>query len=213
MLTRIGVTGGIGSGKSEVCSILSSLGVTVLSADLIARQLSDSDPDIRKKIISAFGDRSYDANTGILRREYIASIVFDNAGKLRLLNSIVHPPVLDAVDREIRQLEKNGLTGYIVVEAPLMFESRLNKRLDYVLTVAADEPHRIERVRLRSHLTEAQIRSRMESQIPPDEAAAASDFIVHNDASLDELRKKVVFFHTIFSALKPQTAKNHEHTR
>jgi dephospho-CoA kinase len=82
-----------------------------------------------------------------------------------------------------------------------------------VLTVAANESHRIERVRSRSHLTEAQIRLRMQNQMSPDEAMAASDFVIHNDASIDELRKNVVFFHTIFSALKPQKPRDHEHTR
>ncbi len=213
MLTRIGVTGGIGSGKSEVCKIISSFGVSVFSADLIARRLTDSDPAIREKIISLFGANSYNPASGTLNRELVASFVFGNSQNLLALNSIVHPAVVKAVDEEIQSIEKNKESGYLVVEAPLMFESGLNKKLDYVLTVAAEDALRIERVRQRSNLTEEQIRLRMENQIPVEEAMAASDFVLHNDGTADELRRKVVFFHSIFSTLKPYTKRNHGHPR
>ena len=213
MLTRIGVTGGIGSGKSEVCKIISSFEVPVFSADLIARRLTDSDPAIREKIISLFGANSYNPASGTLNRELVASFVFGNRQNLLALNSIVHPAVVKAVDEEIQSIEKNKESGYIVVEAPLMFKSGLNKKLDYVLTVAAEEALRIERVRQRSNLTEQQIRLRMENQIPVEEAMAASDFVLHNDGTADELRRKVVFFHSIFSTLKPYTKRNHGHPR
>ena len=213
MLTRIGVTGGIGSGKSEVCKIISSFEVPVFSADLIARRLTDSDPAIRKKIVSLFGDESYNPVSGTLSREYVASLVFGNRKNLTALDSIVHPPVLKTVDDEIQTIEKKQKTGYIVVEAALMFESGLNKKLDYVLTVEVEEVLRIDRVRGRSNLTEEQIRLRIENQIPIDEAIAKSDFVLHNNGTADELHRKVVFFHSLFSTLKPQTKRNHGHPR
>jgi len=213
MLTRIGVTGGIGSGKSEVCKIISSFDVPFISADLIARRLTDSDPEIKRKIIARFGLGSYAAVTGTLNRAYIASLVFGNRENLLALNAIVHPPVLNSVDKEIQAIEKKQKTDYIIVEAALMFESGLNKKLDYVLTVAAEEALRTERVHKRSNLTEEQIRLRMENQIPVEEAIAASDFVLHNNGSVVELQRKVVFFHSIFSTLKPHTKRNHGHSR
>jgi dephospho-CoA kinase len=213
MLTRIGVTGGIGSGKSEVCKIISSFEVPVLSADLIARRLTDSDSAIRKKIISLFGSDAYDSASGALNRDYVASLAFGKRENILTLDSIVHPAVLKTVEEEIRTIENKQKTGYLVVEAPLMFESGLNKKLNYVLTVAAEETLRIERTRNRSNLTEEQIRLRMDNQIPVEEAIAASDFVLHNNGSVDDLRRNVVFFHSIFSALKPHAEKNHGHPR
>jgi len=213
MLTRIGVTGGIGSGKSEVCKILSSIGVPFVSADLIARRLTDADPSIKKKIIARFGFESYVAATSTLDRAHIASLVFGNRENLLALNAIVHPPVLKSVDDEASAIEKIHKSGYLIVEAALMFESGLNKNLDYVLTVAAEEALRIDRLRRRSNLTDEQIRSRMENQIPVDQAIESSDFVLHNNGSVKELQEKVTFFHTIFSALKPQTKRDHGHSR
>src|SRR3989304_2199237 len=146
MLTRIGVTGGIGSGKSEVCGRFAALGITTLSADRIAHQLTDSDPIIRKKIVARFGDRAYDAKTGVMNRQYIADIVFREKEKLAVLNSIVHPAVFKSIDEAIPPLDAKARPGYLIIEAALMFESRLNEKVDYVLTVVADEAHRIERV-------------------------------------------------------------------
>ena len=92
-----------------------------------------------------------------------------------------------------------------------MFESGLNKNLDYVLAVVAEEALRIERIRKRSSLTEEQIRLRMENQFPADEVIEASDFVLYNDGSVEELHKKVNFFHSIFLTLQPRTKKNHGH--
>ena len=205
MLTRIGVTGGIGSGKSEVCKRISSFQVPVLSADLIARRLTDSDPGIREKILSRFGREAYNPASGLLNREYIASVAFGKREILLALNSIVHPVVLKAVEAEIQVIAKKRETGYIAVEAALMFESGLNKTLDYVLTVAADEALRIYRTRKRSNLTEEQIRLRMENQFSVEEAIEASDFVIENNDTVDQLYKKVIFFHSIFLTLKPRT--------
>ena len=213
MLTRIGVTGGMGSGKSEVCKRVSSFGVPVLFADLIANRLTESDPVIRKKIISLFGSESYSAADGMLRREYIARLAFGNRDNLLALNSIVHPAVLKAIDHEVRTIEKKLERGYIVVEAPVMFESGLNKKLDYVLAVVAEDALRIDRTRRRSNLTEEQIRLRMQNQFPVDETIAASDFALYNNGSIDELYKKVDFFHSIFSTLQQLVKKNHGHPR
>ncbi|MGA7162263.1 MAG: dephospho-CoA kinase [Bacteroidota bacterium] len=213
MLTRIGVTGGMGSGKSEVCKKISSFGVPVLFADLVANRLTDSDPVIRKKIISLFGSESYSTADGMLRRDYVARLAFGNRNNLLALNSIVHPAVLKAIDEDIRTIEKKLERGYIVVEAPVMFESGLNKKLDYVLGIVAEVPIRIDRTVKRSNLSEEQIRLRIQNQFSVEETIALSDFVLYNDGSIAELHKKVDFFHSIFSTLQSLGKKSHGHSR
>jgi dephospho-CoA kinase len=213
MLTRIGITGGIGSGKSEVCQKFASLGIAIVSADIIAHQLTDSDPHIKRKIISLLGPETYDATSGMLRREYVAQLAFGNKGKLLTLNSIVHPEVFKAIESEIQITEKKQKAGYIVVEAALMFESGLYKEVDYVLTVVAEERLRIERTEKRGNFSEGQIRLRMANQFAVEEAIEASDFVLHNNDSIDALHKRVFFFHSIFSTLKPRVKKDHGHSR
>jgi dephospho-CoA kinase len=213
MITRIGITGGIGSGKSEVCEAFVALGIFTLSADTIARQLTDSDPAVKKKITARFGTRAYDSDAGMLNRQYIAEIVFRNKEKLALLNSIVHPAVFKALDGAIRPLDEKGKNGYLIIEAALLFESRLDKKVDYVLTVVADEARRIDRVRKRDNISEEQIRQRISNQFPVDEAIDASDFVLYNNETVDVLHAKVNFFHTIFSALKPRSKQFHGSSR
>ena len=203
MLTRIGVTGGIGSGKSEVCGKFSALGITTISADAIARQLTDVQPLIRKKIIARFGPDAY-TTSGLLNRQYIAGIVFENPERLNDLNSIVHPAVITAIEAAITSLHEGKKAGYVIVEAALLFESRLNKKVDYILTVVADEALRIERVRKRDNMSDEQIRQRMANQFAVDEAVEASDFVVYNNDSPDALHAKIKFLHTVLSTLKPR---------
>jgi dephospho-CoA kinase len=206
MLTRIGVTGGIGSGKSEICEKFSALGITTISADAIARQLTDEEPSIRKKIIARFGPDAY-ATSGLLDRQYIAGIVFDDSKKLNALNSIVHPAVITAIDTAITSLDEAKEKCYVIVEAAILFESRLNKKVDYILTVVADEALRIERVRKRDNMSDEQIRQRMASQFPVDKAVEASDFVVYNNDTPDALRAKITFLHALFLTLKPRQKK------
>lgn len=206
MLTRIGITGGIGSGKSEVCGKFSAMGITTISADVIARQLTDSDPSIRKKIIARFGPDAY-TTSGILNRQYIAGIVFENRESLKALNSIVHPSVITSIESAITSLDETKKGGYVIVEAALLFESRLNKKVDYTLTVVTDEAIRIERVRMRDNMSTEQIRMRMANQFPIEKAVEASDFVVYNNDSYDALYTKIKFLHTVFSTLKPRLKK------
>jgi dephospho-CoA kinase len=213
MLTRIGITGGIGSGKSEVCGKFSALGITTISADAIARQLTDSEPSIRKKIIARFGPDAYDTDSGLLNRQYIAGIVFENRERLNALNSIVHPAVITAIEAAITSIDETKETGYVIVESALLFESRLNKKVDYILTVVADEALRIERVRQRDNVSVEQIRLRMANQFPVDKAVEASDFVLYNNDSPDVLHAKIKFFHIVFSTLKPRLKKSHESSR
>ena len=207
MLTRIGIAGGIGSGKSEVCRNFEALGVLVLSADKIARNLSDSDPVIRKKIVARFGAEAYRDASGPLNREYMSRRAFEDERELSALNAIVHPSVILAIESRLGPTAAVGKFGYAIVEAALMFESGIDKKMDYVLTVATDEALRIERVRLRDTSEEAGIRARMRHQIPVEEALTKSDFVIHNNDSVERLHERVMFFHAIFSVITPRKRK------
>ena len=204
MVTRIGITGGIGSGKSEVCRNFEALGVLVLSADAIARDLSDSDPVIRKKISARFGVEAYRDVSGLLNREYISRRVFSDEHELSALNAIVHPFVIQTIEERLDTSKTNGKFGYAIVEAALMFESGLDKKMDYILTVAADETRRIERVQLRDKSDETDVRARMKYQIPIEVALEKSDFIIHNNDSVEKLHERVTFFHAMFSVITPR---------
>ena len=210
MLTRIGVTGGIASGKSEACQQLKALGAEVLSADIIARQLTDTNPTIRKKIASLFGQGAYDDPSGLLIREFVAEQVFADPKRLQSLNAIVHPAVLERIDVELQAIEMKTSARYVAIEAALMFESGLNKKVDYVLAVLADEAVRISRSQIKNTLTEEQTRLRMELQISSEEIIERSDFVLYNNDSMDAFKKKVAFFHALFMTLKPRPEKDND---
>jgi dephospho-CoA kinase len=210
MLTRIGITGGIGSGKTEVCKRFAALGVTTLSADAIAHHLTDSDPVIRDHIITRFGPTAYDRASSALNRRFIADLVFEDPKKLSQLNAIVHPAVFKTIDQTILELEKHLQKGYVLIEAALLFESNFHNRMDYVLTVVSEESSRVQRIRMRDRSSEEQVRKRMAYQIPAEDAIAESDFVLYNDDSLDALQARVVFFHTIFTTLTTRLKRTHE---
>jgi len=208
MLTRIGVTGGIASGKSEVCHEFKSLGAEVLSADLIARHLIETDPAIRAKIISIFGPQAYDSRTGLLDRARVGAGAFGDKTKLRSLNAAVHPAVLGRIETEIGVLELHTTARYVAIEAALVYESGMDKTLDYILAVAASENARMRRTRDRDGLSDEKIRARMAGQRPQKETIADADFVLYNDDSLDALRSKARFFHSLFATLKPRRVIN-----
>ena len=174
-MLKIGLTGGIGSGKSTVAGIFEVLGIPVYYADDEAKRLMNEDQGVKESIQNSFGDQSY-AN-GLLNRTYLSTTVFNNAEKLALLNSIVHPATL----RHAEQWIKTQSAAYIIKEAALIFESGSHKSLDYVVGVNAPESIRIDRAMKRDNLTEEDIRARMKNQMPEEEKLQLCDFVINND--------------------------------
>jgi dephospho-CoA kinase len=174
---HIGITGGIGSGKTLVTQIFSILGVSVYNADERARWISDQHPEVRKEIIAAFGEDAY--KDGVFNRRYIAGIVFQDAAKTALLNAIVHPRV--GADFE-SWAHKHADRLYVLKEAALMYESGSYKQLDKVIVVTAPLELRIRRVQLRDpHRTRAEILGIIDKQLPEEERIKRADFLLHND--------------------------------
>lgn len=194
---KIGITGGIGSGKSHVSKIIEEAGYRVLNADDIAKQIMVEDESVRELILSTFGMDSYLDEE--LNRSYIASKAFSSTENLLKLNSIVHPPMVYEINELMNaELEKSKM---VFVEAALIFEAEVDEILDHVLLVTSDEEVRITRIVERDNLTEAEIRGRMKFQIPENEKENLADFTIKNNSTLADLEMKTRMFLTVFESM------------
>jgi dephospho-CoA kinase len=174
-MLRIGLTGGIGSGKSTVAKIFEMFGIPVYYADEATRKLMNEDPVIIAQIKQHFGELSY--KDGTLNRSHISSIVFSDKKKLELLNSLTHPATI----RHAAEWMQQQTTPYVIKEAALIFESGSNKDLDYVIGVYAPKTLRINRVMERDGVTSEDVIRRMNRQMDEDEKMKRCDFIITND--------------------------------
>jgi dephospho-CoA kinase len=174
-MLRIGLTGGIGSGKTTVAKLFGVLGIPVYYADDAAKRLMAENAVLKNEIIRHFGAAAYVED--ILDRSYLGGIVFKDPAKLALLNALVHPAtLLDAA-----QWLRAQTTPYAVKEAALIFESGAQKDLDYVIGVFAPLPLRVQRVMTRDHLSREDISARINKQIPETVKMKLCDFVIVND--------------------------------
>jgi len=175
---QIGITGGIGSGKSLICKIFHCLGIPVYDADSHAKELMTTDGILLSKIKKEFGELSFNTD-GSLNRNYLSSAVFNDVEKLKKLNSLVHPRVGEDYSRWV---EQKRTYPYVLKEAALLFEASSNQFLDKVIVVYAPVTLRIQRVLKRDpHRTEDQVRAIVENQLPEEEKMKRADFILVND--------------------------------
>jgi dephospho-CoA kinase len=182
-MLKIGLTGGIGSGKTTIAKIFSTLGIPVYDADRAARLLMLTNEEIRQQVIAAFGEDTYKNNQ--LDRAYLAAIVFSNEQKLQQLNAITHPVTIqDSISWFNRQT-----APYAIKEAALIFESGSNKHLDYIIGVWAPRQLRTERLLLRGDLTKAQINERMARQMNEEQKMERCDFVIKNDGTASVLQQ------------------------
>lgn len=175
-MKKIGITGGIGSGKSTICKVFEVLSVPVYYADIRAKALMEEDPELVQQISDLFGYGMYEE--GKLQRQKLAEIVFKDPQKLNQLNSLVHPAVFR--DNE-KWMAAHADANYVIKEAALIFESGSYKNLDAVITVFAPEVLRIQRVLKRDDTTESAIKDRISKQMPEEEKISKSDFVIYND--------------------------------
>ena len=182
----LGLSGGIGSGKSTVAKILSEVGAVVIDADAIAKEVLEPGQVGYENVMLAFGESVLDAS-GNIDRKKLANLVFQDAEKLLKLESIVHPAVIARVS-EIR--ESLPETAIVVYDTPLLVEKQLQDQFDKILIVSADEDIRKERLVQRG-LDLADIEARMANQATDIQRSAVADFVIINNGSMKELREEV----------------------
>jgi dephospho-CoA kinase len=179
-MLKIGITGGIGAGKSTVAGIFKVLGVPVFDADATAKNILNTDPILRERIVTAFGSETY--KNGLLDRKYLATLVFNNPDQLAKLNALVHPATIEAADKWASRFTDKP---YIIKEAALLFEAGTNEGLDYIIGVTAPKELRITRVMARDQVSREEVLSRMQHQLDDTEKMKRCDFVIDNsDASL-----------------------------
>lgn len=192
---QVGITGGIGSGKSLVCRIFATLGVPVYDSDSRAKILMTTDGILTGQIRKEFGNLSYNSD-GTLNRKFIGEVVFQDDSMRQILNRLVHPRV--AVD--YKQWLSAQSYAYVLKEAALLIETGSYKELDKIIVVTAPDELRIKRVLERdAHRSEKDVRDIMNSQMPQHENAAKADFVVTNDGKHAVL-PQVLTLHRHFKA-------------
>ena len=186
-MLKVGITGGIGSGKSTVSSFFSVLGVPVYDSDKRAKYLMQHDNSIIGTIKKEFGERSYLNNQ--LNRSYIAEIVFKNESKLKQLNSIIHPAVRTDFNNWLSQ---NSNAKFVIKEAAIMIESGAYKEMDKLIVVNAKRDQKIKRIKKRDHLSLGDIENRIQNQLSDEIRNQYADFIIENNSGKMELKQQVL---------------------
>ena len=190
----IGLTGGIGSGKSVVAGLLAERGAVVVDADSTAHQVYRAGTDGWRQILAAFG-RDILHRDGSVSRKKLAAIVFDDSEARNRLNAIVHPQVRRLLSERIADLQRQGV-GVVVAEVPLLIEairseSEWTRIFDQIWVVTAPEEQVIERVRARGRMSEPMIRAVIDAQLTPEQRLPYADVVIDNSGSLDRLRDRV----------------------
>ncbi|MFP4556974.1 MAG: dephospho-CoA kinase [Bacteroidales bacterium] len=175
-MIKIGITGGIGSGKTMVCKVINTMGYPVYHADIEAKRIINSQPEVVSKVKQLFGENIYTQN-GINRKE-LAAVVFNNADLLQKLNKIVHPAVAADFDQWAEDHQAHSL---LFKEAAILFESGAYKKVDRVVAVWAPENLRIKRVSERDGVSPEQVKERMKNQLNQEELLERSDFVIKNN--------------------------------
>lgn len=199
---QIGVTGGIGSGKSVVCRVFKALGIPVYEADERAKWLTEHDPILKADVVRVLGPNAYEPNAegglGKYNRAWVASQVFSNPDLLRQLNAVVHPRVMADTERWVREQTDQP---YVIKEAALMNAAGQANSLDKVIVVYAPVPLRVERIHRRDpHRPESEIRNIINRQISDEERLRIADYVLANDER-QLLLPEIIALHQIFLRL------------
>jgi len=182
-MLKVGLTGGIGSGKSLVAEMFSLLGVPVLHADDTAKYLMEHDVQLRQDISRVFGEEAY--QNGRLNRPFLASVVFGDEEKLQLLNSLVHPATIAYSNAWVGKQQ----APYVLKEAAIFFESGSNKEMDKMIGVYAPYALRLQRAMQRDKADEQAIKARMDKQMDEDEKMSRCDYIIRNDGTVSVIEQ------------------------
>jgi dephospho-CoA kinase len=172
----LGITGGIGSGKSVVAKLLEVMEIPVYNTDIAAKKLSDFSPTIREKLSGRFGAALY--REGILDRKMLASLIFNHPEQLAFVNSVIHP----AVEQDFLEWKESRQDRKMVgIESAILFESGLNQAVDFSINVSAPLETRIRRIEKRDHLSRESILNRIHNQLPEEERNRLANYTIIND--------------------------------
>ena len=185
----VGITGGIGSGKTTIANYIKSFGIPLYVADKEAKALMNRSKVIKRKLIQLFGDKAY--VDGKLNRPFLAKMIFNDKSLLNQMNAIVHPKVASHFKRWLKKQD----APYILKEAAIIFENNLQSNYDYIITVVADADLRIERILDRDETTREKIEAIIKNQWTDSQKEKLSDFVITNN-DLDLAKKQALQIHT-----------------
>lgn len=185
-MIKLGITGGIGSGKSTVTDIIKLLDIPVYIADIESKKITESSPIVRNKLIEAFGDNLYEDHK--LNKQLLASYIFNDSHKLAIANSIIHPVVNQHFGEWVKEHQHQPI---VVIESAILYESGMNALIDKVIMVYTPLEKRIERTILRDNVTRSRVLERINSQLPDDEKVKRADYIVYNDETQSLIQQSI----------------------
>ena len=189
-MLKVGLTGGIGSGKSTASKFLSELGAFVLDADTEAKNLLSTNDIVQHELISEFGTDIINLS-GEIEKKKLSRLAFQDVDHQRRLNSVIHPYIYDLIDSAYEKVLSDGKHNVFIIDAAMIYESGYNTHLDYVIVITAQLKKRMERALSRNTLTREEILKRMEFQWTEEEKVNMADFVIHNDSSEKELNANI----------------------
>ena len=204
-MLRVGLTGGIASGKSAVGKMFVELGCHLIDADRIVHELFEPGQAVNKAVVDAFGSRVLGAD-GAIDRKILGEIVFANEGERKKLNSLVHPTTIQRQKDWLNRLESEEPAAIGIVEAALMVESGTYKNYDKVIVVVCSPEEQRRRLRARSNLSEEQIAARIAAQMPLEEKARFADFVIDTSGAPESTRAQVQAVNSRLQALAAGTS-------
>jgi len=189
-MLKVGLTGGIGSGKSTASKFFEKLGAFILDADKEAKNLLEKNEIVQHEVISEFGTDIINA-TGKVDKNKLARVAFQDVDHQRRLNSVVHPYIYDLIDKTFDKVLSDGKCDVFIIDAAMIYESGYDIHLDYIIVITAQLKNRMERALARKTLTREEILKRIEFQWPEEEKVGMADFVIHNDGTEKELNDNI----------------------
>ena len=189
-MLRVGLTGGIGSGKSTASNFFELFGSFVINADEEAKKILSSNETVQHELISEFGTDIIDAS-GEINKAKLARVAFQDEDQQQRLNSVIHPYIYNSIDDHFNDVLKDGKFDIFIVDGALIFESGYDVHMDYIVVVTALLKNRMERALARQTLSREEILKRIELQWPEEEKVNLADFVIHNDGSEEDLKNNV----------------------
>ena len=189
-MLRVGLTGGIGSGKSTASNFFELFGSFVINADEEAKKILSTNETVQHELISEFGTDIIDVS-GEINKAKLARVAFQDEDHQQRLNSVIHPYIYNSIDDHFNDVLKDGKFDIFIVDGALIFESGYDVHMDYIVVVTALLKNRMERALARQTLSREEILKRIELQWPEEEKVNLADFVIHNDGSEEDLKNNV----------------------